>query len=92
MLAAPPWAGTVPGTDLRERNDVPSNTDATTRTAVHCDCGTKLLDDITVDKVTVRGQTYFFRRKSDYLVCGTCGRVWPAREIRKRAGIADDDD
>lgn len=66
---------------------MPTNTDTSAAGRVDCHCGAQLLDKITMDTVTVRGERYLFRRKTDYLTCGRCGRLWSADELREQAGL-----
>ncbi len=54
---------------------------------VDCDCGETIADRVTADTVTVNGDTYRFRRATDYLLCTGCGRAFPADELRERAGL-----
>ncbi len=41
--------------------------------ALFCDCGARLADRFDGRNVTVDGQTFQFRRTTDYLACPSCG-------------------
>lgn len=49
-----------------------------------CTCGQRLLDGIDPPQVTVEGETFPFRRTTDYVVCDNCGAVYRMTDLETR--------
>lgn len=54
---------------------------------IHCTCGHKLIDHIDPPEVTVEGETFQFRRTTDFIVCDGCGTMYRVTELEHEPWI-----
>ena len=60
--------------------------------ALFCDCGERLADQFDGRNVTVDGQTFQFRRTTDYLACSACGAFHRITDLTGATPLETDDE